>query len=87
MRAKLRNARKTTSSLSKREFIEAGEDAAKAFESTEEPLDLVAFAIHGLIVLPGLQAIAFRGNHREEAEVQSQLERFVVFVGAIHEQM
>ena len=69
------------------EFIEAGEDAAETFESTEESLDLVAFAIHGFIVLPGLQAIAFGRNDGNEAKVQSQLESFVVLVGAVHQQM
>ncbi len=53
------------------EFIEAGEDAAETFESAEEPLDLIALAIDGFVVLPGLQAIAFGRNHREEAKVQS----------------
>lgn len=60
------------------EFIEAGEDAAEAFESAEEPLDLVALAVHGFIVLPGLEAIAFGRDHREEAKFQGQLEGFVV---------
>src|SRR3990172_5677168 len=66
------------------EFIEAREDTAEAFESAEEPLDLVALAVQGLVVLPGLQAIASGGNHREEAKVQSQLESLVVLVGAVH---
>src|SRR3972149_8651422 len=69
------------------EFIEAREDATKAFESAEEPLDLVAFAVHGFIVLPGLQAIASGRNHRDEAKVQSQLESLVVLVGAVPEEM
>ena len=50
------------------EFIEAGEDAAEAFEPAEEPFDLVTLAVHGFVVLPGLQAIAFGRNHREEAK-------------------
>jgi hypothetical protein len=36
------------------EFVEAGEDAAEAFEPAEEPLDLVALAVQGLIVEPGM---------------------------------
>lgn len=60
------------------EFIEAGEDAAEAFESAEEPLHLVALAVHGLVVPPGLQAGAFGRNHREEAGVWSQLESLIV---------
>ena len=38
------------------EFIEAREDAAESFESAEQPLDLVALAVHGFAVLPGPQA-------------------------------
>ncbi|MBI2817199.1 MAG: hypothetical protein HYX72_09695 [Acidobacteria bacterium] len=69
------------------EFIEAGEDAAEAFESAEEPFDLVALAVHSLIVLPRLQAIAFGRNYWEEAEVQSQLESLVVLIGAVHDEV
>ena len=60
------------------EFIEAREDAAEAFESAEKPLDLIALAVHGFIILPGLQAIASRRNLRDVAKVQSQLESLVV---------
>ena len=63
------------------EFIAAREDAAAAFEPAEQPLDLVALAVQGLIVLPGLQAIACGRNHRKEAKVQSQLESLVVLIG------
>jgi len=69
------------------EFVEAREDAAEAFEPAEEPLDLVALAVQGLIVEPGMQAIAARGDHREEAKVQSQLERGVILVGAVQDEM
>ena len=37
------------------EFVEARKDTTKAFESAEEPLDFVASAVHGLVVLPRLQ--------------------------------
>ena len=69
------------------EFIEAREDAAEAFESAEEPFDLIALAVHGFVVLPGLQAIASGRNHREVAKVQSQLESLVVLVGAVQDEM
>jgi hypothetical protein len=69
------------------EFIEAGEDAAEAFESAEEPLDLVALAVHGFVVLPGPQAIAFGRNDRDKAKLQSQLEGLVVLVGAVHDEV
>ncbi len=41
------------------EFVEAGEDAAEAFERPEERLDLIAFAVDGLVVLPW-----FHGSRR-----------------------
>ncbi len=44
------------------QLFEAGEDSAEAFEAAEEPLDLIAFAVHGFVVLPGLQPIAFLGG-------------------------
>ena len=69
------------------EFIEAGEDAAEAFEPAEEPLDLITLAVHGFIILPGTQAIAFGRNHREEAKLQSQLESLIVFIGAVQDEM
>ena len=69
------------------EFIEAREDAAEAFESAEEPLDLVALAVHGVIILPGIQAIALGRNDREVAEIQSQLERLVVLIGTVQDEM
>ena len=59
------------------EFIVAGEDAAEAFEPAEESLDLVALAAHGYVIRLGLQMMASGRNHREEAKVQSQLERCV----------
>jgi hypothetical protein len=40
------------------EFFEAGEDAAKAFQSAEQSLDLIALAVHGLVILPGFETIA-----------------------------
>src|SRR3990172_6227470 len=69
------------------EFIEAREDAAEAFASAEEPLDLVALAVHGVIILPGIQAIVAGRNHREEAKVQSQLERLVVRIGTVQDEI
>ncbi len=39
------------------EFLEAGEDSAKAFESPEEPLDFIALLVEGAVVFPGLDAV------------------------------
>ena len=69
------------------EFVEARKDAAKTFEPAEQPLDFVAPAVHGFVVLPGLQAVRPGRNHRNKAEIQRQLQGFVVFVGAVHDQM
>jgi hypothetical protein len=64
------------------EFFEAGEDAAKAFQSAEQSLDLIALALHGLVILPGFETIALGWNHRYKAEIQRQLPSFVVLVTA-----
>jgi len=69
------------------EFIESGEDAAEAFEPAEEPFYFIASAIHGLVVLPGIQAVALGRDDWDKAEVQCQLASLVVLVGAIHEQI
>ncbi len=68
-------------------LIEAREDTTEAFEPPEEPFDLVSLAGDGLVVRPRFQAVAFRGNHRNEAEIRSQLAGFVVFVGTIHDEV
>ena len=41
------------------EFLEAREDAAETFEPAEEPFDLVAFLVNGVIVIPGMQPVGF----------------------------
>src|SRR5208283_3413986 len=69
------------------QFVEAGKDATKAFEPAEQPLDFVAPAVHGFVILPGLQAVMSGWNHRDETEVQRQLQGFVVLVSAVHDQM
>ena len=55
------------------EFVEAGEDAAEAFEPPEERLDLIVFAVDGLVVLPWFQAVALGRRHGNKAEIQGQL--------------
>ena len=63
------------------EFIESREDAA------EEPLHLVALAVQSLIILPGLEAVVAGLNHREVAKIESQLERGVVLVGLVQDEI
>ncbi len=53
------------------EFVGAGEDAAEAFEPAEEPGYLIASAIHGFVVLPGIQSVALGRNDWDEAKIQS----------------
>jgi len=50
------------------ELFEAGEDSAEALEPPEKAFYLVALAVHGPVILPGFQAIAFWGNYRNETE-------------------
>lgn len=69
------------------EFLEAGEDAAEAFESSKEALDLVASAVHGAVVLPSGDAILLGRNDGDVAEVKCQLSGFIAFVGPVHQQV
>ncbi len=68
------------------EFLESGEDAAKAFEAAEQPLDLVAPPVQGAVIVPSGDAVLLGRHDRDEAEGQGQLPGFVALVGAIHEQ-
>jgi len=45
------------------QFLEAGEDAAVAFESAKEPLDFVPLSVECPVIAPGIDAIGFRWNH------------------------
>src|SRR4051812_36666231 len=69
------------------EFIEAREEAAEAFETPEEPLDLVAPAVHGFVILPRRQTIALGRDHGNPAELQGQLAGRIVFVSAVHDEI
>jgi hypothetical protein len=68
------------------EFLEAGEDAPVAFESAEEPFDLIALSVESAIVTPGIDAVAFRRPNRNHAQFKHQLARLVALVGAVHDQ-
>ncbi len=69
------------------EFIEAGEGSTEALEPAEEPLDFIALAVDGFVVLPRLQAVALGRHYRNKAEIQGQLPGLVVLLGAVHNQM
>ena len=69
------------------EFFEAGEGSTEALEPPEEPLDFIALAVDGFVVLPWLQAVALGRHYRNKAEIQGQLPGLVVLLGAVHNQM
>ncbi|KWF32752.1 hypothetical protein WL88_25765 [Burkholderia diffusa] len=69
------------------QFVEAREDATKALQSTEQPLDFVATFVHFPVVLPRLDARAQRRNDRDEAEIKRELSGFVAFVRLVHQQV
>src|ERR1035437_590192 len=66
------------------EFLEAGEDAAEAFQSPEEAIDLIALLVKGTIVLPGMQPVGLGRDHWNHAQIQHQLAGLIAFVSAIH---
>ena len=68
------------------EFFEAGEDAAIAFESSEEPFDLVAFAIEYAVIAPRVDTVGLGWNHGNHAEFEHQLSCFIAFISTVHQQ-
>jgi hypothetical protein len=67
------------------EFLKAGEDAPIAFQAPEEAFHLVPAPIEETVIVPGLEAILFRGDDRNPAEIEHELPRLVAFIGAVHE--
>ena len=55
------------------EFLEAREDTTEVFESAKETVDLVALLVNGMIVVPGMQAVGLRGDHRNHSRLKHQL--------------
>src|ERR1019366_4648769 len=82
IRAKWRKARKTKSSLSKREKMRR-----KPFSRRNSRSISLRRRVHGLVILPRLETLRAGWNHWKETEVQRQLQGFIVFVSAIHDQM
>jgi hypothetical protein len=62
------------------QFVESGEDPAKIFEASEQPLDLVMALVHFAIVFPRFKAVALWRNNGDEAQIECQLPGFVAFV-------
>ena len=78
MSANERNPRKSAL-----EFLEAREDTTEAFESAEETFALVALLVNGMIVVPGMQAVELRRNHRNSFPGRAPTAGFVAFVKVI----
>jgi hypothetical protein len=47
-------------------FVEASEDAAIAFQSTEQSFDFISSLVQGPVVLPWFDPVGFRRNHRND---------------------
>lgn len=69
------------------ELLEPREDPAKAFESAEQPLDLIAPLVHGSVVFPRRDAILLGRNDRNKAQIKCQLPRLVALVCPVHQQV
>ena len=69
------------------EFIIAGKNAAKAFDTPKQSLDLISLFVQLLIIAPGIFSVPFRWNDRDIPKLQSQGSRFVTFISPIHQQM
>src|SRR5271170_363446 len=82
MRAKVRKPRKSRSNLSKREKIRRKPFSLRKSRSISLRLRYMA-----LSYCQGSRRLLLGGNDRDEAEIQRQLAGFVVFVGAVHDQM
>ena len=61
------------------QFLEAGEDAAVAFEPSEEPFDLVPFAIERPVIAPGIDPVGLRRNYGNHAQFEHQLPSLIAF--------
>ena len=67
------------------EFVEAREDSPKALEPTKQPLNLVAAAIHELIIFPGA-ATSLEGWHDGcKPKSQDQLACVVPLIRSVHD--
>src|ERR1700733_2281127 len=67
-------------------FVEAGEDAAEAFEAAKEPFDFVAAPVEGAVVGPGVKAVGIGRDDDGKTQFEGELAGFVTLVGAIHDQ-
>ena len=57
------------------ELVKAREDAPEAFGPSKEALHLVALAMHDAVITPGVEPVGMGWHHRNESQIQSQLQR------------
>ena len=69
------------------EFVEAAEDAAKALESSEEALDLVAAPVQRFLDSPRLNPLWIGRHDGNEAQIERELASLVAFICAVHQQV
>ena len=65
-------------------LVKSSKDSSEAFQAPEQSLNLIALFIHLLIVLPGIQTIAFGWNNRCHSKIKNPLARLIAFVGSVH---
>ena len=65
-------------------FVEAREDAPKALQPSEQPLDLVAPLVQLLVVFPWVDSGGEWGNNGSKSQLQCELARLVALVCTIH---
>jgi hypothetical protein len=66
------------------ELLEAREDSAESFETTEQALDLVALFVVCTLLMPGVDTIGLGRKQRNRAQVEHQLSGSIAFVRSIH---
>ena len=66
------------------ELVEAREDAPKALQPSEQPLDLVAPLVQLLVVFPWVDSGREWGNNGSKSQLQCELARLVALVCTIH---
>src|ERR1700733_10325014 len=68
------------------QFFKTRKDAAEAFKTPEQSLNLVALLVKSTIIFPRMQPVGLRRNYRNHAQIKHQLPGFIAFVSAVHQQ-
>ena len=66
-------------------FVKARKEAPKSIEPAEQPFDLIAPFVQGVIVVPWRAAIVLRGHHWHIPELHGQLSCLIAFIRPIHQ--